>query len=166
MKEYENFYEREDIAFRGLDPLRNYTLQTSITRARESFPDNIQKQTEIVKHECSTYWPFEIRYPNASVEQIRRARLFNYNTKEKMSDVYKEFNITLGNSTHVEVKAFYYQEKKWFYWWDMYKNDMIIKSGLEFFPWCDHPASYLIFATEPTQSPLMCTEPFKQVRQF
>lgn len=165
MKEYENFYEREDIAFIGLDPLRNYNLQTIITRAREYFPDNIQKQTEIVKDECSKYWPVEVRHPEVSIEIIRRAGLINQ-TKERMKDKYKEYKIALDNRIHIAVKAFYYQEKKWFYWWDMYKNDMIIKSGLEFFPWCDHPVSYLIFATEPTQSPLMFTEQFKQVRQF
>ena len=75
MKEYENFYEREDIAFMGLDPLRNYNLQTIITRAREYFPDNIQKQIEIVKDECSKYWPVEVRHPEVSIEIIRRAGL-------------------------------------------------------------------------------------------
>lgn len=159
--EYGNFYEREDIFFMGLDPLRNYSLQAVITRARESYPTNPLRQKELVQQECSYYWPTEIDDPKI----IEYAGLQKY-TKNAMRDVYKEHNIQVAPNINCLVKVFYYQEKKWFYWWDMYKNSQLIKTGLEFFPWCDHPASYIIFATDPTQSPLMCTESFKHIRQF
>ena len=159
--EYGNFYEREDIFFMGLDPLMNYSLQAVITRARENYPTNPLLQKELVQKECSYYWPTEIDGP----EIIEYAGLQKY-TKNAMRDVYKEHNIQVAPNINCLVKVFYYQEKKWFYWWDMYKNSQLIKTGLEFFPWCDHPASYIIFATDPTQSPLMCTEPFKHIRQF
>lgn len=159
--EYGNFYEREDIFFMGVDPLMNYSLQAVITRARENYPTNPLRQKELVQEECSYYWPTEIDDP----EIIKKAGLQKY-TKYAMRDVYKEHNIQVAPNINCLVKAFYYQEKKWFYWWDMYKNSQLIKTGLEFFPWCDNPASYIIFATDPTQSPLMCTEPFKHIRQF
>lgn len=159
--EYGNFYEREDIFFMGVDPLMNYSLQAVITRARENYPTNPLRQKELVQKECSYYWPTEIDDP----EIIEYAGLQKY-TKNAMRDVYKEHNIQVAPNINCLVKVFYYQKKRWFYWWDMYKNSQLIKTGLEFFPWCDHPASYIIFATDPTQSPLMCTEPFKHIRQF
>ena len=159
--EYGNFYEREDIFFMGLDPLMNYPLQAVITRARENYPTNPLRQKELVQEECSYYWPTEIDDP----EIIEYVGLQEY-TKAAMRGVYKEYNIQVAPNINCLVKVFYYREKKWFYWWDMYKNSQLIKTGLEFFPWFDHPASYIIFATDPTQSPLMCTEPFKHIRQF
>lgn len=160
MKEYNNFYEREDIYFMATDPLANYELQKIILRARDLFPMDTQKQKEMVKRECAYYWPTEIADP----EIIRRAGL-QERTKEAMKNVYKEFRIRPSHSISVLVKAFYYQDKKWFYWWDMYKNSQLTGSGLEFFLWLGHPASYLIFATEQNQSPLLYGESFKGIRQ-
>lgn len=159
--EYGNFYEREDIFFMGLDPLKNYTIQEVIKRAIKNFPNDPLQQKELIQKECSLYWPIEIDDP----EIIEYVGLQEY-TKDAMKDVYKEYNVQVVPDIHCIVRAFYYQEKKWFYWWDMYKNSQLFKTGLEFFPWRDHPASYIIFATDPTQPPLMCTESFKHIRQF
>lgn len=139
MKEYNNFYEREDIYFMATDPLANYKLQKIIYRARDLFPMDTQKQKEMVKRECAYYWPTEIADP----EIIRRAGL-QERTKEAMKNVYKEFRVQPSPSISVLVRAFYCQDKKWFYWWDMYKDSKLAKSGLEFFPWNDLPGSYNI----------------------
>lgn len=157
--EYGNYYERAEV-FRGYDFLANYDIQREITRAKSDFPDNFQKQRDLVRRECSHDWPVGIDDPAL----IRRAGLQN-RTKDAMRDVYKEYNVQLAPDMGCLVRAFYYQDKRWFYWWDMYQNYQLIRTGLEFFPFDDHPASYIFFATDPKQSPLMCTAPFKHIRQ-
>lgn len=160
MQEYNNFYSREDISFMGCDPLEHYGIQKRVNDARQHYPYDIEKQREIVENECSYDWPIEIIDPHI----IKMAGLQN-KTKEAMKDIYKEYNVFLSSSKKCIVKAFYYQGKRWFYWWDMYEYSTRIRSGLEFFPWCDHAVSYLIFATDPNQSPLICSEPFKSIKK-
>lgn len=159
MQEYNNFYQREDICFLGCDPLEHYDIQKLIINARIKYPHDIEKQKEIIVKECSYYWPIEI----SDYDILKRAGLLN-RTKEAMKDTYAEYCVNLSPSVHCVVKAFYYQEKRWLYWWDMYKDSNLFKSGLEFFPWHNHPATYLIFATDLNQSPLICTEPFKNIK--
>lgn len=159
MQEYNNFYQREDISFLGCDPLEHYDIQKLINNVRIKYPRDIEQQKEIILRECTYYWPTEITNP----EIIRVAGLQN-RTKDAMKDIYKEYRVNISPSIYCMVKAFYYQGKRWFYWWDMYKDSNLFKSGLEFFPWYNHPATYLIFATDPTQSPLICTEPFKHIK--
>ena len=154
MKEYNNFYDREDV------PLHWYSLVELCDTIQREYPDNIQEQKISVLKECNKYWPLEVRCPNRKDIALKGG-----STKVSMKDVYKEYTIELSSNTTCIVKAFKYQKKRWYYWWDLYVNEELSKSGLEIFPWFDHPASYIIFATEPTQSPLMCTEPFRDIRQ-
>lgn len=161
MKEYGNFYDRDDLAIGALDPLYSCELQRMITYVKDKFPLDVEKQKEVVMRECSHYWPMDLK--NVSKEQ---KILWGWKDKEDMKDVYKEYIIEVSSNMTCVVKAFKYQGKKWFYWWDIYQNSQLIKSGLEFFPWYNHPASYIIFATELTQAPLMYTEQFKHIRQF
>lgn len=160
MQEYKNIFQREDIYFLGHDPLEHYRIQKRIIHAKEKYPHNTEKQREIVVGECTNYWPIEISDPVV----IDYAGLQDC-TKDALKDVYKEFYINILPSIDCIVKAFHYQGKIWLYWWDMYKNSALFKSGLEFFPWHGYPISYLIFATDFNQSPLMYTEPFEHVIQ-
>ena len=162
MHEYGNFYDREDTYFLGSDILRSYELQHVINEARTRYPDNFEKQKELVEKECSYYWPIEDR----NIDVLKFAGLLERSQDYMVqNNLYKQFDIKLSPVTHCVVRAFYYQEKRWFYWWDLYNDSTIQKSGLEFFPWKDHPATYIIFATTLDQSPLICTEQFKHVRQ-
>lgn len=138
-KEYNNYYYREDIAFNGLDPLRNYDLQRMIDDSNKFYPNDINKQREYVMSECSSFW--------------------------NETNGYEENRIDLSNYTHVIVKSFYYQNRRWFYWWDMYVNGQLFKTGLEFFPTAGHICSYLIFATSNDQSPLMMGKEFIKLRK-
>lgn len=165
MKEYENFYDREDISVFGLDPLHNYGLQRRIYEVKDMYPDDTRKQMEVIREYCSLDWPCDWDGP-IDKKIIDYVGLQN-RTKEAMCAVYKEFTVIPKSQSQLKfiVRAFYYEGKRWFYWWDMYKNNEVVQCGLEFFPWCDHPASYLIFATKLNQSPLMCTDEFKHIRQ-
>lgn len=138
-KEYNNYYCREDIAFNGLDPLRNYDLQKKIDDSNIFYPNDINEQREYVMSECRLFW--------------------------NETNGYEEKRIVLSNYTHVIVKSFYYQNKRWFYWWDMYVNGQLSKTGLEFFPTAGHSCSYLIFATSNDQSPLMMGKEFIKLRK-
>lgn len=167
MREYSNYYDREWISLNGWDLLENYEIQRVINDARNDYPQDIKKQCEIVKRTCHYYWPPE-NIDDFSIEIRKRAGLpldANQNImKDESGEVtYQKFLVNLSQVS-VEVKAFYYEDKRWFYWWDMYKGAIKIKSGLEFFPYRDHPASYLIFATDETQSPILCTKDFKNIR--
>ena len=162
MHEYGNFYERENTYFMGSDLLRNYQLQHVINEAIIRYPDNFEKQRDLVKKECSHYWPIE----DISIEDFKYTSLLE-RTQDNMvqNQLYKQFDIKLPPAIHCIVRAFHYQEKRWFYWWDIYNNSTLVRSGLEYFPWSGHPATYIIFATTKNQSPLICTEPFKHIRQ-
>lgn len=154
MKEYNNFYEREDV------PLHWFTLQETCDSIKREYPDNVQEQKTVLLKECSKYWPLEVRFPDR-----RDIALKGGSTRESMKEVYKEFLIKLSSDRSCSIKAFKYQKKKWYYWWDMYQDSQLIRSGLEIFPWYNSPASYLIFATEQDQSPLLCGESFKYISQ-
>ena len=152
--EYDNYYSREDV------PLHWYSLVELCDTIRMEYPDNIHEQKNAVLKECSKYWPLEVCCPNRKDIALKGG-----STRESMKAVYKEYTINLSSNTTCIVKAFKYQKKRWYYWWDLYVNAELFNSGIEIFPWFDSPASYIIFATKPTQSPLLCTEHFRNIRQ-
>lgn len=71
----------------------------------------------------------------------------------------KEINKFLGgNNMKLEIKAFKYNGIM-YYWWDLIsdKEDWVA-AGLEFYPFADDDASFVIFATREGQGPFVFRE--------
>lgn len=163
MQEYGNYYSKEDIGW--VYPSENYEVLSLIRTAQQKFPtDRMQQRNWVEERIKSYFWPDE----ESPLELLEYAGLAD-KTKSAMKSrgVYSENVISISSSCRVVVKAFYEDTHMWFYWWDRYLNGKI-SSAIEFFPWNDHPASYVLFATDAQQSPLLCTKPFvdAQVRKY
>lgn len=63
-----------------------------------------------------------------------------------------------GTSMKILIRAFKYNAR-WYYWWDLVDgNEQWIAAGLEFYPFVDDKASFVLFATRIGQSPFIWRE--------
>lgn len=163
MKEYGNYYAREDLGVLLASALEDFNVMRHIKTAQVKFPSDRQCQRNWLEDIFrANYWPV-----SANSDCLELAGLTNRTEKELVSNgVYSNQVIDISSNSWVEIKAFYEEDnQRWFYWWDLFRDKKLIKSALEFFPWNNHPASYVLFAVDPCQTPLMCTEIFKSVRK-
>lgn len=154
MKEYGNFYTREDIGWAY--PSENYQIMRFIKTVQQEFPNERMKQRNWLEERIKPlFWPTDI-----TDERILKRAGLTKRTETEMTSrgVYSKHVVYVSSDCQVEVKAFF-DNHMWFYWWDRFFKGSL-SSSIEFFPWLDHPASYILFATDAKQSPLLCTPLF------
>lgn len=164
MREYGNFYAREDLGVLLAPALENFNVVRFIKTALSKFPNDSLRQRNWLENVFRThYWPV-----SGKSDFLDLAGLSD-RTEEKLvaKGVYSKQVLDISSNNRIEVRAFYEEDnQRWFYWWDLSIESKFVKSALEFFPWNNHPASYVLFASDATQTPLMCTEQFKTIRKY
>lgn len=153
--EYGNIYSIGRIGL-SYPPEYNQVIRF-IKNARLLYPIDRMKQRKWLEERIRiSYWPYQD-------ERLACNRIkFGSNRTESVmvsKGVYAKTIVTISNCCRVEVKAFPDSHGRWFYWWDRYLNDNIA-SGIEIFPWVDARDTYVLFATDSRQPPLLCTGPF------
>lgn len=132
MKEYNNYYAKEDI---GLAYLRiDSEVLHQIDKTKKDYSSGTLKtRKDVISRYCHSF---------------------------------SNDTVAVSGKCFVKVETLYDEwDKIWLYWWDMFIDNELKKSGLEYFPWHDNGASYLLFATDENQVPLMCTPQFKGFRK-
>ena len=84
--------------------------------------------------------------------------------RERSEVLYKETNehqeiqgLNVGNGICFSILVFKYNSNV-YYWWDMYKDEVIVKSALEFKSRSGHAfMTHVWFATDTNQSPFIWT---------
>ena len=155
MQEYGNFYSKEDLGWNY--PPTNYEVMRFIGLAQQKFPTDRESQRNWLEEKIKTYfWPTDI----TDVNVLSFAGLLDRQESIMINkEIFSKYHIDISNNCYVDIKAFYEEGHIWFYWWDLYLNDKR-SSAIEFFPWRDDPVSYVLFATNENQTPLLCMKTF------